>query len=105
MTTVFLDGTESKPSNILTLNPADYPALFGIRLVTLIWEYDIGQESTINGFKIYNNGKLICETANPSSRQISCEVQIIDVANRFTIKAIDLSGAESSPSNSLQYSP
>jgi len=105
MTAVFLDGTEGTPSNLLTLNPADYPELFGIRLVTLSWEYDDSKEKTISGFRIYNNAQLICETADPIARQISCKTATQDTVNNFTIVAIELSGTETSPSNDIQYNP
>lgn len=104
MTAVFLDGTEGMPSNLLTLNPADYPELFGIRLVTLTWEYNDNMGNTISGFKIYNNEQLICETTDPTARQVSCKTALLNPTNNFSIVAIDLSGTETSPSNDIQYS-
>jgi PKD repeat protein len=105
MTAVFLDGTEGTPSNLLTINPADYPELFGIRLVTLSWEYDDSMENTISGFRIYNNEQLVCETTDVSARQISCKTPTQNTANNFRIAAIELSGPETSPSNDIQYNP
>jgi len=105
MTAVFVDGSEGAPSNLLTLNPADYPELFGIRLVTLSWDYDASQENSISGFRIYNNAQLVCETADTSARQISCETATQGIANNFSITAVESSASETSPSNEIQYNP
>lgn len=105
MTALFLDGTEGMPSNLLTLNPADYPELFGIRLVTFNWEYDDSLESSINGFRIYNNEQLVCETTDPTARQISCKTATQFTVNNFSIVAIELSGTETISSNDIQYNP
>jgi PKD repeat protein len=105
MTAVFLDGSEGEPSNVLSLDPADYPELFGIRLVTFSWDYDASLESSISGFRIYNNAQLVCETADPTARQISCETATQDKVNNFSIVAVDISGTETSPSNEIQYNP
>jgi len=105
MTTAFLDGSKSEPSTILSINPTEYPDLFGIRLSTFFWEYDQIQEDSISGFKVYNNEQLICETDDPSARQVTCTTSTSDIANSFTIKAIDLSHFETEPSNNLQYNP
>lgn len=105
MTTVFLDKSESAPSSILSISPADYPELFDIHLATFSWEFDTSQENDISGFRIYNNGQIVCETASPSVRQITCKTAINDEANIFTLKAIDLVNTESVWSNGLFYLP
>ncbi len=105
MKAIYLDGTEGIPSNLLTLNPTDYPEIFGIRLVTFSWEYDDSLENTISGFRIYNNEQLICETADPTVRQISCKTETLNAANNFSVVAVQVTDSETSPSNYIQYQP
>lgn len=105
MTSIFLDGSESTPAQTLSINGADYPELLGIKLVTYSWDFDPSQEGTISGFRTYNNEKLACEATIPSARQITCETQTSVTSNSFTVKTIEISGSESSPSNRLEYSP
>jgi len=105
MTTLFLDGSESAPSNLLSISPDDYPDLFGIRLVTLSWEYDNSKESTISGFKIYNNEQFICKTSDTTAREISCKTTTQNTTNNFRVVAVELSGSETNPSNDIQYKP
>ena len=72
---------------------------------TFSCEYDSSMESSFSGFRIYNNGQAICETTDPSARQLSCETATQKTANNFLIVAVELSGNETSPSNNIQYNP
>ena len=105
MTSVLLDGSETEPTGILSISPEDYPDLFGIRLVTFNWEYDSTQESSISGFDIYNNDNLVCETSNPSDRQLTCKVQLDANDNSFSVRARGVDGVEKNPSNTLEFTP
>ena len=106
MTTVSPDGSESTPSNLLDIDPAEYPALFfGISLATFSWDFDKNRESSIKGFGIYNNDTLVCKTDNPSVREITCETEITPISNSFSMKAIDSTGSDTDTSNILLYRP
>jgi PKD repeat protein len=106
MTTLFLDGTESSPSNMPSINPADYPSLFSKRIVSFTWEFDGREESNISGFRVYNFDSLVCQTLNPQDRRINCETELNQLGNKFSIKAIvKKTGLESNPSNSVKYTP
>ncbi|KJS00640.1 MAG: hypothetical protein VR65_11685 [Desulfobulbaceae bacterium BRH_c16a] len=105
MTSVLLDGSESEPAAVLSISPEDYPDLFGIRLVTYIWEYDTALESGISGFGLYINDNLFCETMNPEDRQLTCKTQLDSSANAFTVRVRGVDGAESGASNSLEFVP
>lgn len=105
MKAMFLDGSESTPSGILSISPTDFPDLFGIHLTTFTWDFDSAMESSISGFRIFNDTTLICETSNPADRQLSCTVQMDANKNIFTIKALDVGGTESAASNTLLYTP
>ncbi|MGB3209626.1 MAG: PKD domain-containing protein [Desulforhopalus sp.] len=75
------------------------------RLSTFTWEFDSSQVNSISGFSIYNNNKRVCETMNPDDRSITCETQISQLSNSFSIKAIETSGTETEASNILIYKP
>ncbi len=75
------------------------------RLTTFNWEFNSSQENSIIGFNIYNNNKQICVTSNPSDRTITCETEISQLGNSFSIKAINISGSETDVSNILEYKP
>ncbi len=106
MTAVFLNGTESSRANLLRINPTDYPTLLSnSRLAAFTWDFAQNRESTIQGFKIYNNDNLVCETNNPSVREIACEIEITEMSNSFSIKAVGITGSETEASNALNYKP
>jgi hypothetical protein len=72
--------------------------------ITLSWEFDTSKETTINGFRIYNNDQEICETNVPSERQITCESKISN-NNLFSVVAIEKSGNKTALSNTISYTP
>jgi PKD repeat protein len=58
------------------------------------WEHtDSG--SNINGFRIYYQDNIVCETYEPTARRIDCEVFITGYPASFTATAYDLNGNES----------
>ncbi|MGD9948944.1 MAG: PKD domain-containing protein [Desulfobulbus sp.] len=74
-------------------------------LATLSWEFDAAQEATISGFQILANGEVICTSDKPTDRQLSCEMTMPSGPTAFTIQAIETTGSNSSPSNSIAYTP
>ncbi|WP_163337104.1 PKD domain-containing protein [Desulfopila sp. IMCC35008] len=95
-----VDG-ESAKSNILVLDPADYPQLFIKKSATFSWDYN-ADETDISGFQIYQNGNLICETSDSSARQLSCLINL-STSNSFKITAMENTGLETTASNVLIY--
>lgn len=73
------------------------------KLFTFNWEY--GDTQNVSGFRFYLNGNLLCETTNPDDRQISCATTTQGTTNNFSITAIEISGTETSLSNTIQYNP
>lgn len=110
---LFVQEEQSKDSEVnhigetvgylaLTTISADTEAL--IRKITFSWEFDTNQESTIKSFRIYNNDQVVCESAIPSDRQITCETEMTMI-NLFKIVGVEQTGSETSPSNGLLYKP
>jgi hypothetical protein len=107
---LFIQEEQSKDSEVAhTKEVIGYLILEGIVVqpvelnsITFSWAFDSEQESTISGFRVYNNSNLLCEVLDPTARDISCETKL-DQTNIFTLTTINLSGEESSPSNFLQF--
>jgi len=74
-------------------------------LATFTWEFDAAQESTISGFKVLANGDEVCTSNKPADRQLSCEMTMPTGPTAFTIQAVETTGSNSSPSNSITYAP
>ncbi len=74
-------------------------------LATFSWEFDATLEATISGFQILANGETICTTGNPSARQLSCEITVSGGPMAFTVQTMETAGGNSSPSNSITYTP
>jgi hypothetical protein len=74
-------------------------------LATFTWEFDPAQESTISGFQILANGEVVCTSDKPTDRQLSCEIAMPTGPTAFTIQAVETTGSNSSPSNSITYAP
>ena len=87
------NNVESPKSNILMLDPSDFPELFRFRHITQNWDYT---NSTKNegGFRLYNNGNLLCTTTDPAARQLACEAELSSSTNIFTMTAVDINGTE-----------
>ncbi len=80
----------------ITVTPPRY-------LITMSWEDDLSVP--VNGFRLYYNGAAICETADPTIRQMSCKIPVSDEVKTFTLTALDADGVESVLSNALTYDP
>jgi PKD repeat protein len=74
-------------------------------LATFTWEFDAAQESSISGFQILANGTVVCISNKPADRQLSCEMAMPSGPTAFTIQAVETTGSNSSPSNSITYAP
>lgn len=101
MTSVDSLGVESSRSNILVLDPADYPAIFAKKSTTFYWDYD-STSPALTGFKIYHNDTLICETADPQARQLTCDL-LLSETNVFKVSAVEGETTETTVSNSITY--
>ncbi len=98
----YTDGSESLRSNILVFDPALNPGLFVTKSLTFNWDY-IDNSVNAGGFRIYNNGELVCETTDSSARELTCQAELSNQTNIFTMTAIDGNGLETSLSNALTY--
>ena len=74
-------------------------------LATFTWEFDSAQEATITGFEIQANSETICTSSDPTARKLSCEISQPTSQTTFTVRAVETTGATSSASNSLTYTP
>lgn len=97
-----VDGHEGDRSNILVFNPLEFPELFLTKLLTFEFS-NPGDLQSDGGFRVYNNGELICESSDGSVNQISCQSQLESGDNVFTIKAVSVDGTESLASNPIVY--
>jgi hypothetical protein len=84
---------------LLLLMPA---VLFGaeVRHVRVTWEYD-GSIENVAGFRLYNDGNIICATNDPLSRAMECNPLLESGPASFTMTAYDLAGNESAHSSPL----
>lgn len=101
MTQVAADGSESAVSNLLVFDPTAYPELFNTKLVTFNWEYS--GTTDITGFRVYQNNALICQTTDPTARQLACTVDINSTPVSYGLTAVQSDGSESILSNLLTY--
>ena len=101
MTQVTTSGSESAPSNLLDFDPTAYPELFAnTKQFTFSWEYN--QTTAIKGFRIYQNSFLICQTNDPSARQLTCTTDLAAPA-AYTLTAVNADDSETGFSNALTY--
>lgn len=100
---------KSKSTNIThTAEIVGYLALNQVEekmLATFTWDYDSAQEVNISGFQIQANGEQICATNDTTARQLDCEITKPAGTTTFAILAVELSGSNSAPSNTITYSP
>lgn len=99
MASVDYTGKESFRSNILTFDPTEFPEVYGSKLLNFSWNYPSERAS---GFKVYHNNNLLCETADSSAKQISCQANL-NSSNTFNISAVLPDGSETSLSNPIIY--
>ncbi|WP_457575203.1 PKD domain-containing protein [Desulfomarina sp.] len=101
ITSLYIDNTESNPSNLLKFDPSEYPQLLNTRLLSFSWDYPDNPD--LAGFRVYYNGRQICETTNPADRQLSCIAAIDSDTLVFSVSAVFLDQSETALSNNLTY--
>ncbi|MBV5329493.1 MAG: PKD domain-containing protein [Chlorobium sp.] len=84
----------------LALNQAEEKAL-----ASFAWDFDTAQEANITGFQILANGEQICTTNSPTARQLDCEITRPAATTAFTIQTVEKAGGNSTPSNTITYTP
>jgi PKD repeat protein len=62
------------------------------RLLHFEWDYPV--DSQLAGFRLYQNGAMVCEVADPAARQADCPVYLESGTVRFWINAYNQSGEE-----------
>lgn len=110
LTATFSDGSESPHSSPFSFSAtSSTPAAIaspvgtsGSKLVTFTWKYQTTADTT--GFRMYQNNILICQTPDPTARQLTCTVDI-SATNTYALTAIATNGAETTLSNTLAYTP
>ncbi|MCP3890267.1 MAG: hypothetical protein GY702_15565, partial [Desulfobulbaceae bacterium] len=114
LTALFEDGSESPHSPSFPFNktseeqevPPDDPApeTDGSHAFTFNWQLDSNVDA-INGYRIYLNESLLCETDQSSATSITCNTDLINGLMTFSMTTVDLSNQESTPSNILVFDP
>ena len=69
------------------------------------FNFDTGtdQGNHISGFRLYQEGKLVCETDNPQSKNIECNISSPSGSFVFTLTAYYDDGSESPHSKPFSY--
>lgn len=62
-----------------------------------------GQGSRVSGFRLYQEGNLICETNDPSSKTIDCTIASPGGSFLFTLTVYYDDGSESTHSEPFSY--
>ncbi len=62
-----------------------------------------GQGSRVSGFRLYREGKRICETNDPSSKSIDCTIASPGGSFLFTLTVYYDDGSESTHSEPFSY--
>ena len=90
------------PTNILPVAFISASSQQRQRLVHFEWDYT-GTDSELAGFRFYQNGRLVCEIADPTARQTDCLTSIDDGTVQFAITSFDQAGTESETSSALTF--
>ena len=89
-------------------SPANMPPLAYIsssgqqRRVHIEWDYT-GSDPGLAGFRFYQNGRLVCEIADPTARQAECLTYVDNGTVRFWVTSYNQDGSESLASGSLPF--
>lgn len=105
MTAVNSTGTETMPSNLLRLDPAQFPQLSPTRKASFTWEFDQAEEANITGFTILINDLKVCETNDPTTRQLTCEIDTPKGDTLFTVRAVKTDDTITEAGNIIIYTP
>jgi hypothetical protein len=96
--TALINSVETEHSILLQISPEIFR-----QTVTFTWSFDQQQESTITGFYIYADSKMLCGTNNPTTRTLSCKTFALAQETAFTVKAIFQDASTTSASNIIMY--
>ena len=96
-------GEASQGTVTVTVTPEATTQSLLTMLITFNWDYD--DTAAISGFNIYQNHTKICATSDPTARQLTCEIPLIESPASFTLTSVDLNGIESDPSNLMNFDP
>lgn len=77
------------------------PALTIPRVIHVEWDYQL--DGNIAGYRLYFNSTLACETLDPLSSSLDCQVDLPDGEALFTLTALFQDGTESLPSSPFSY--
>lgn len=89
-----------KPPNVLPV--AAISASTEKRSLHFEWEYT-GTAPGLAGFRLYQNGRQVCEVPNPAARQADCLDYVDNGKVRLWVTAYDQAGVESAPSSALTF--
>ncbi|MCL2789386.1 MAG: hypothetical protein FWD79_01945 [Desulfobulbus sp.] len=110
LTATFDDGTESPGSTpfpfTFSNNPdtqglSEGPETTGSKQLTFSWQYD--QQAIVKGFRVYQNSTLMCQTDDPTARQLTCTTDLVKTPAIYTLTAVNADNTETSFSNALTY--
>jgi len=65
-----------------------------LREVKVAWDYNC-IEPNLGGFRLYHEGRAVCETRSPNARAMSCDMSLSEGAHTFTLRAFNTTGEES----------
>ncbi len=105
MTAVTSSNEETVPSTVLRFDPTLFPQLAPTRLATFTWDFDRGAEDLISGFTVIANNSKVCETADPTARQLICEIDTPSSETQFAIQAVKTDNSTIQFKNSILYVP
>ncbi len=110
----FSGGSEMSGTIFSHRSPKTVIALLFIALLSLAGSAEAAQNVTISwvppssgdpvsAYRLYQDNQLLCETLDPTAREITCPVTLAEGGNRFTVSAIYASATETAtaPTESL----
>jgi PKD repeat protein len=68
------------------------------------WGYTPSSESTVTGFKLYQEGAFVCQTEDPNAIAMDCDVTLTADTTNFTLTATFSDGTESPHSTLYAFS-
>jgi len=115
LTATFSDNTESPHSAQFpftttsdTTTPPDttepLPKTTGSKLFTFSWQSST-DPATLQGYRIYLNNGLLCETITPTATTLGCQADLIQGIMTFSMTKVATDGTESTASNLLVFDP
>ncbi len=116
LTATFNDGTESPhsapfafttpTSGETTPPPSTEPPTqpTGSKLFTFSWQ-STADPASLQGYRIYLNNSLLCETTTPTATTLACHADLIKGVMTFSMTQVATTGTESASSNLLVFDP